>query len=339
MNAVSLPNARAAMRGPDLHSYDRIVIAFSGGKDSVASLLTVLDAGVPAERIDVYHHDVDGNGPSFMDWPSTTAYCRAVTRALGVPLYLSWKEGGFQREMLRDGAPTAPICFEKPGRTVGRVGGQGPDGTRLRFPQVSANLNQRWCSAYLKIDVMAALIRNQDRFLDRRTLIVTGERAQESRARAGYATFEPDRSDTRDGTRRRRHVDHWRPVHGLQEAEVWAMMRRHGIVPAPAYRLGWSRLSCIACIFGSPNQWASMRYLAPDWFERIASLEDAFGRTIQRTATIRAIADRGCPYQALVEQPDLARRALAHAWDEQVLVRTAAWMMPAGAFGDGAGPS
>ena len=127
---------------------------------------------------------------------------------------------------------------------------------------------------------MAALIRNQDRFLNSRTLIVTGERAQESRARAGYATFEPDRSDTRDGTRRRRHVDHWRPVHSLQEAEVWAMMRRHGVVPAPAYRLGWSRLSCIACIFGSPNQWASMRYLAPDWFERIASLEDGFGRTI-----------------------------------------------------------
>ena len=114
MKTISLPNARAAMRGPDLQSYDRIVIAFSGGKDSVASLLTVLDAGVPAERIDVYHHDVDGNGPSFMDWPSTTAYCRAVTRALGVPLYLSWKEGGFLREMLRDGAPVSAFPRSRP---------------------------------------------------------------------------------------------------------------------------------------------------------------------------------------------------------------------------------
>ncbi len=242
---------------PDLGSYDRIVVAFSGGKDSVASLLTVLEAGVPPERIDVYHHDVDGAGPSYMDWPCTTAYCRAVTQALGVPLYLSWKEGGFLREMLRDGVPTAPICFQTPEGTIGRVGGHGPAGTRLRFPQVTADLNQRWCSAYLKIDVMAALIRNQDRFLDRRTLIVTGERAEESRARAGYATFEPDRSDTRAGTRRRRHVDHWRPVHRLTEAAVWEMLRRHGIVPAPAYRLGWSRLSCIACIFGGADQWAS----------------------------------------------------------------------------------
>ena len=38
---------------PDLRSYDRVVVAFSGGKDSVASLLTVLEAGVPPERIDV----------------------------------------------------------------------------------------------------------------------------------------------------------------------------------------------------------------------------------------------------------------------------------------------
>ena len=182
--------------------------------------------------------------------------------------------------MMRDAAPTAAICFQTPDGTVGRVGGSGPAGTRLRFPQVSPDLTQRWCSAYLKIDVMAALIRNQERFLDRRTLIVTGERAEESRARAGYAVFETDRSDTRTGTRRRRHVDHYRPVHRLSEIAIWEMLRRHGIVPAPAYRLGWSRLSCIACIFGNPDQWASMRYLAPDWFERIAADEAGFGRTI-----------------------------------------------------------
>src|SRR4051812_4155251 len=154
--------------------------------------------------------------------------------------------------MLRENAPTAPICFQTPHGTVRRVGGSGPCNTRLRFPQVTANLNQRWCSSYLKIDVMAALIRNQDRFLDRRTLIVTGERAQESPARAGYAVFEPDRGDTRNGARRRRHVDHWRPVHRLHEAEVWDLVRRHGIVPAPSYRLGWSRLSCLGCISAQP---------------------------------------------------------------------------------------
>ena len=82
-----------------------------------------------------------------------------------------------------------------------------------------------------------------------------------------------------------------------------------------------------------------MRYLAPDWFERIAAYEDGFGRSIQRTHGIRVLADRGRPYQALVDQPDLARLALEHAWDEPVLVRPSAWTMPAGAFGDGSVPS
>jgi 3'-phosphoadenosine 5'-phosphosulfate sulfotransferase (PAPS reductase)/FAD synthetase len=207
--AKAIQNIGAA---PDLRSYDHFVVAFSGGKDSVACLATLIDAGVPPARIGLYHHDVDGAGESFMDWPCTTAYCRAVAAAFNVPLYLSWKEGGFLREMLRDGTAPAPIHFETPLGATGAVGGNGHPGTRLRFPQVTADLNQRWCSSYLKIDCMAALIRAQDPFLDARTLVVTGERAEESRARAGYAMFEPDRTDTRAGTRRRRHVDHWRPV-------------------------------------------------------------------------------------------------------------------------------
>ena len=32
---------------------------------------------------------------------------------------------------------------------------------------------------------------------------------------------------------------------------------------------------------------------APDWFERIAAHEDGFGRTIQRSWSIRTLADRG----------------------------------------------
>jgi tRNA(Ile)-lysidine synthase TilS/MesJ len=93
---------------PDLPSYDNIIVAFSGGKDSIACLISLIEAGVSRDRIELYHHDVDGGGPSFMDWPSTTAYCRAVAREFGIPLYLSWKEGGFLREMLLDNQPTAP---------------------------------------------------------------------------------------------------------------------------------------------------------------------------------------------------------------------------------------
>lgn len=177
---------RAAGDSPDLTSYDRFIVAFSGGKDSVACVLTLLEAGVPPDCIELHHHAVDGQGPAFMDWPSTIAYCRAVALELGVPLYLSWKEGGFLREMLRDRQPTALIRFETPDGRIGSVGGAGPLGTRLRFPQVSADLRVRYCSAYLKVDVLAALIRAQPRFWHRRTLILTG--GVRRRAGRGLAT-------------------------------------------------------------------------------------------------------------------------------------------------------
>jgi len=193
---------------PDLTSYDSIIVAVSGGKDGIACLLALLEASAPKDRLELWHHEVDGQGPSFMDWPSTSPYVSALARDFGLPLYRSWREGGFEREMLRKDAPTAPVLFESPEGLI-RAGAQGPNGTRLRFPQVSASLTTRWCSSVTKIDVADRSLRGQDRFLNRRTLFVTGERAEESPNRARYAAFEPHRTDTRHGTRRRRHVDHF----------------------------------------------------------------------------------------------------------------------------------
>lgn len=95
----------------------------------------------------------------------------------------------------RDDAPTAPVLFETPAG-IGCAEGNGPAGTLGLFPQTSANLSVRWCSPALKIDVLAASIRNQPRFLDGGTLVVTGERAEESPARAGYPAIEPHRPST-----------------------------------------------------------------------------------------------------------------------------------------------
>ncbi len=162
---------------PDLGAYRRFVVAFSGGKDSLAALLHLLSFGVPAHAIELHHHDVDGHGPTFMDWPCTPGYVRAIADHFGIALYVSWREGGFARELARDDAPTAPIVFETP-TGIGRAGGNGPAGTRGLFPQTSPDLRVRWCSPALKIDVLAAAIRNQSRFLDGRTLVITGERAE-----------------------------------------------------------------------------------------------------------------------------------------------------------------
>lgn len=322
-----------------LPPYDRVLIAFSGGKDSLACIKAVLDAGISRDRIELWHHDVDGQeGSELMDWPCTRAYCKAVADHLGIPLYYSWKEGGFEREMLRDGTRTAPIRFETPEGTTETVGGtRGKLGTRRRYPQVSADLRVRWCSGYLKIDVMSAAITNQERFQGMRTLVVTGERGQESAARSRYSMFEPHRTDRRNGKRVQRHVDHWRPVLHWQEIQVWSAMRNMGIVPHPAYQLGWGRVSCAACIFGSADQWASLKVVLPEMFERIASYEDEFGTTIHRSRSIREQAERGRPYRSLT--PERITSARSRIWDGPIAVDPALWESPAGAFGESTGPS
>lgn len=316
---------------PDLIAYRRIVVAFSGGKDSLAALLHLLELGVPAEAIELHHHDVDGRGPSFMDWPCTEGYVRTIADHLSLPLYISWREGGFAREIDRDDAPTAPVMFETPAG-IGRAGGNGPAGTRGLFPQTSANLSVRWCSPALKIDVLAASIRNQPRFLDGGTLVVTGERAEESPARAGYPALERHRTSTLA-----RRVDHWRPIHAWRESDVWVIIQRWGIRPHPAYVLGWGRLSCRSCIFGSPDQWATLRLVFPRAFESIAAREGRCGRTIHRALTVAQLADRRTPYSSALSHPDELAQAEDAEWRLPILASP--WLLPAGAFGDGAGPT
>jgi hypothetical protein len=50
---------------PDLASYDHILVFTSGGKDSLACLLHLLEVGVELARTELHHHDVDGRGAPF----------------------------------------------------------------------------------------------------------------------------------------------------------------------------------------------------------------------------------------------------------------------------------
>jgi len=95
-----------------LEEYGLIVVLFSGGKDSTAAYYSLLELGVPKEKIELWHHCLDGGHPTRrMDWPVTQAYVEAFAKAEGVKLRVSRRVNGYWGEVYRIGAPY-PIEYQ-----------------------------------------------------------------------------------------------------------------------------------------------------------------------------------------------------------------------------------
>ena len=168
-----------------LEDYDLIVVLISGGKDSVACYLKLLELGVPKEKIEFWHHDIDGGHPSRrMDWRCTQNYVKALADAEGVKLRVSYRVNGFFGELYRIGA-SEPIEWIDPDTGEVRQCKLSSNylkckelkeqiteemeellkqyGYRWKFPAKTGDLSRRWCSAYLKICVADTVISNLDR--------------------------------------------------------------------------------------------------------------------------------------------------------------------------------
>lgn len=301
---------------------------FSGGKDSTACFLRLLDLKIPKRKIELWHHLVDGRGEHLMDWECTEDYCRKFAAAFNVPIYFSWKEGGFKGEMLRENQPTKPNYFETP-EGISYSGGKGKQNTRLLFPQLSEDLRVRWCSSYLKIDVGKTALINQLRFEKKRILILSGERAEESRSRSHYAFLEPDKSDNRNGTNKIRHVDRCRIIHSWKEQDVWKIIERYQVIVHPCYYLGYKRCSCKWCIFASPDQVATSAYLSPYQFRKLLHYEKLFRKTIHPGIDLKTYEEKGTVFKAAITYFDIAAQSINHTYPLPIFTKH--WVLPAGA--------
>lgn len=326
-----------------LTEYDKIIVFYSGGKDSLAAVLYLLELGVEPERIELWHQSIDGRPrifgglPGLMDWPVTEGYVIATAEALGLTLRWQWKEDGFEGEMLREGAHTAPCTYQLGDGTFKTSGGtRGKVSSRLMFPQVTGDLSVRWCSSYLKIDVASAAICGDPRFEGKTILVISGERREESANRSRYAEVERHKA-----TSSLRRVDQWRAVIDWRECDVWEIIKRHRVLPHPAYRLGFSRVSCMMCIFGGPQEWATIRLLDRLRFNRIAEYERKFGVTIQRKQSVIEQAERAAAPLITEADEELVNEAMSPHFDVSrfFILPEQEWALPRGAFRHGAGPS
>jgi 3'-phosphoadenosine 5'-phosphosulfate sulfotransferase (PAPS reductase)/FAD synthetase len=401
----------------------KIVVFFSGGKDSIAALLYVIEIVLslgldPSQTIECIHHCVDGRpwffgggGKSEFDWPVTEDYCRVICACLGIPLLFNWREGGLMGEVLKGGKgdpvpalwrgakigprlwedakrestlrPTSPMHLQMPGGQIRVAGGIGEASIRRSFPPhgpvQKGGKTYRWCSAVAKIDLGRSHISNRRDFYwtladgtqrGKRILTISGERAEESKARGHYLAREFDGGH---GTRGR-HVERWRPIHRWCELDVWALIYRWRIRPHPAYQLGWGRLSCMTCIFGGPDAWASVGHVQPSRLARFVQVEKQLERDKANDAgrlkaayksgeiskatydkaiksvsnrivhikgeglPLSKVAGKGKPYKAMLSPAGrrLMRVALSHDYTLSPILHP--WKLPAGAFGEASGP-
>jgi len=258
----------------------RVIVAFSGGKDSIAMVLHLLfTLRVPASRIELWHHRVDGEGAAFFDWQCTDSYCQAFADHFGLKLLFSYRQGGIEREIYRRNEGRQDVFFqEEPGGKYYRsraLKGEKYNRTRLKFPAVSADLKVRWCSDVAKISVGNQVIAAIPRLQHKTIIFCTGERRAESPARSKY--LEIDQHATYTHSRR---VIHWRPVIDWSDQQVWQILEQHSIQPHPCYELGYSRCSCQLCIFSSANIWATTAEIAPGKVERLKEIEQDINFTM-----------------------------------------------------------
>jgi len=319
--------------------YDHIIISESGGKDSMACLFYLLDLGVLPSKLELWHQSVDGGKEDYvelMDWPVTESYVEAVGNHFGIKTSFQWRSGGFFNELMRKDSLTGDVYYCDDGDIFCLPTKGGKKNTRMMWPAMSPDLRKRYCSPYLKIDVFRRVLNNHPRYKEKKILVVTGERREESSNRAKYLETELHTCNSK-----KRLVHAWRPVIDWNEQQIWDQYENRRFLPHPAYLLGWNRTSCFGCIFSTADLWAMMREIAPERFAKLVSIEKQLNHTID---TNRISLEEKANLGGLDRLPRDKRlskwvnMALSHTFTAEDLIMNK-WESPAGAFrGNVGGP-
>lgn len=251
----------------DLASYDVILLNTSGGKDSMAAMITVVDLATrqgAKDRIVAVHCDLGD-----MEWQGTLELAREHAEHFGLRF-----------EVVRNRNHVDLLArIEKRGKW--------PDA------------GNRYCTSEFKTGQVKRLATQLVReFRDNsgttprqvRILNVLGLRADESPARRKRPSFQHYEPKT-GWSNGKRWVDEWLPIHDWGVDEVWGAIRQSGLRAHFAYDIGMPRLSCAFCVFASKPALILAAQHNPELAQRYVNAEARMGHTFRHKLSIAEVVE------------------------------------------------
>lgn len=230
-------------------------INHSGGKDSQAMMIKLLEMGIPARQLIAVHADLGD-----MEWQGTLDHAQAQCDAAGVTLLaaqaIDLKGGAFdlldmveRKHESRPGAPSWP----------------------------SAKI--RNCTSDLKRGPIARELR---RYMKQHGFKVVvscqGIRAAESVSRSKEIPFRLSERKDDHAAGRTWHI--WLPIFEMTTQQVLDTVAQAGQTLHWAYQAGNERLSCVFCVMGSKTDLANGARHNPALFDRYVAMEQRTGYTM-----------------------------------------------------------
>ena len=236
-------------------SWDSVVVSISGGKDSSVLMQYWSENLKHIKNVYFLHAVVD------IDWDETKQVVIEQARHFGVEDKLHF----VQAVDLKGKTIGIVDILERPKMSKGKL-------VENMFPSKPC----RWCTSAVKRSPIHRFLTK----LQGRTIVLIGERAEESDERAALNAIRPLEKLSKRG----REIVDFSPLLPCSEREVWSIIESNKIPVHPCYNLGVSRASCAVCIFSSDKEIGIAGNHAPHIVARLVCAERKLSTTFRYTA-------------------------------------------------------
>ncbi len=286
MNVINIPDIikQVRKRSNEIGLFDaeKILSAYSGGKDSTATYLIANE--LCEGNFLPYMADTDNEHPYTIDFAKNIhnkvdgapkvqivkkKYTSEQFAKRRKSLEKAWRLPHITRAGAERGQVQPPFTEEQIQAALSVLhptGNSFLDGVLLHgmFPIKRA----RWCTFELKIEpAFEQIIKPLLDTVDGDIFQLTGVRADESKERSTQLDYELDHRDEAGFL----HI--FKPIFNLNAADVFAIHKYYGVEPNPLYKLGFERVGCMPCVLSVKEEIRNMSNRFPEHVERIREWE------------------------------------------------------------------